>query len=148
MWKYVENNILNKKLWEELISYFPLKRHEPHRKWCLQQFFVAAGTSLQSCYEARIGDINRQTHTLSFDKTRITEKITCPTILLLLRVFVAVGTCVLSRFLAPNGWIHLTEPLSCSDRKDTHTDTQTDGRDFLSTPLKWTQVPWYTYQDS
>jgi hypothetical protein len=26
----------------------------------------------------------------------------------------------------------------------THTDTQTDGREFLITPLKWAQVPWYT----
>jgi hypothetical protein len=35
--------------WEEVIAYFPLIRHEPHRK-SLQQFFVAAGTSLSSCY--------------------------------------------------------------------------------------------------
>jgi hypothetical protein len=28
---------------------------------------------------------------------------------------------------------------------DTYTDTQTDGRDLWSTPLKWAQVSWYTY---
>jgi hypothetical protein len=31
--------ILNKKFWEELITYFPLMQHEPHRKQCVQQFF-------------------------------------------------------------------------------------------------------------
>jgi hypothetical protein len=29
---------LNKKFWEELIAYFPLIRHGPHRKRPLQQF--------------------------------------------------------------------------------------------------------------
>jgi hypothetical protein len=28
---------------------------------------------------------------------------------------------------------------------DAQTDTQTDGRDFWSTPLRWAQVPWYIY---
>jgi hypothetical protein len=31
----------NKKFWEELIAYFPLIRHGPHRKQRLQQIFVA-----------------------------------------------------------------------------------------------------------
>jgi hypothetical protein len=31
---------------------------------------------------------------------------------------------------APKGVIHLTEPLPSNDRRDTHTDTQTDGRDL------------------
>jgi hypothetical protein len=29
----------NKKFWEELIAYFPLTRHGPHRKRRVQQFF-------------------------------------------------------------------------------------------------------------
>jgi hypothetical protein len=32
--------------------------------------------------------------------------------------------------------------------KNTHTDTQTDGRDLKSTPLRWAQVRWCTYQVS
>jgi hypothetical protein len=44
-----------KKLWEELITYFPLIRHEPHRKRRLQQLCVAVGTSLPSCYLTMIG---------------------------------------------------------------------------------------------
>jgi hypothetical protein len=39
-----------------------------------------------------------------------------------------------------------TEPLPSKDRRDTHIDTHTDGRDLWSTPLRWAQVPWYTYQ--
>jgi hypothetical protein len=52
----------------------------------------------------------------------------------ILRVFVAVVTWLPSRCLATIG--------------DTHTDTQTDGRDFWSMPLRWAQLPWYTYQVS
>jgi hypothetical protein len=44
----------NKKLWEELIASFPVIRHGPHRKR-LQQFLVAAGTSLRGCYLVTIG---------------------------------------------------------------------------------------------
>jgi hypothetical protein len=40
----------NRKFWETLISYFPVIRHGSHRKRHLQHFFVAAGTSLLSCY--------------------------------------------------------------------------------------------------
>jgi hypothetical protein len=43
------NTTINKKLWEELLDYFPLIRHGPHRKRRLQQFFVAAGTSVPNC---------------------------------------------------------------------------------------------------
>jgi hypothetical protein len=32
-------SINNKKFWDELMAYFPLKWHGPHRKWRLQQFF-------------------------------------------------------------------------------------------------------------
>jgi hypothetical protein len=49
-------------------------------------------------------------------------------------VFVTAVTFLPSRCLATIG--------------DTYTDTQTDGRDFLIRPLRWAQVPWYTYQVS
>jgi hypothetical protein len=42
-------------------------RHGPHRKRSHQQFFVAVGTSLPSCY---LSTIDTQTQRLSFDKTR------------------------------------------------------------------------------
>jgi hypothetical protein len=45
----------NKKFREELIAYFPLIRHGPHRKRHLQQFLVAAGTCLSSRCLATIG---------------------------------------------------------------------------------------------
>jgi hypothetical protein len=53
-----------------------------------------------------------------------------PTILLLLRVFTAAGTCLPSRCLAMKGWIHFTLPLPSKDNRDTHIDTQTGGRDL------------------
>jgi hypothetical protein len=65
-----------------MIAYCPLIRHEPHIKRSLQQFFVAAGTSLPSCHLATISRYT-QTHGLSFDKTRTAQKTTRPTILLL-----------------------------------------------------------------
>jgi hypothetical protein len=50
-----KNVMINEKFWEGVISYFSLIRHGPHRKRRLQQFFVAAGTSLISCYPVTIG---------------------------------------------------------------------------------------------
>jgi hypothetical protein len=38
----------NKKFWEELMAYFPLIQHGPHRKRHLQQFLFPAGTCLPS----------------------------------------------------------------------------------------------------
>jgi hypothetical protein len=38
------------------------------------------------------------------------------------------------------GGIHFTEPLPRNDRRDTHTDTQIDGRDLGNTLLKWAQL--------
>jgi hypothetical protein len=49
--------VINKKFWEEPIAYFPLIRHEQHRKRRLQRIFVAAGTSLPSFYPAIKGVI-------------------------------------------------------------------------------------------
>jgi hypothetical protein len=108
---------LNKKFWEELITYFPLIRHGPQRKRRLQQFFVVSRTSLPSCYLATIGDTQTNRHTPSI-------------ILLLLRVFIATGTCSLIRLLEMKQGIQFTEPLLTNDRRDTNTDTQTDGRDL------------------
>jgi hypothetical protein len=60
---------------------------------------------------------------------------TCPTILLLLLVFVAAGKCLQSRYLAVKWGMHFIEPLASNDRRDAHADTQTDGRDLWSTPF-------------
>jgi hypothetical protein len=68
---------------------------------------------------------------------------TCPTILVLLLIFVSAGTCSSSRCLAMKGGIQYTKPLLSNDRRDTHTDTQTGGRGLWSTPLSWAKVPWY-----
>jgi hypothetical protein len=103
---------------EELIAYFPLIRHWAHRKQRLQQFFIAAGTSLPSSYLATIGGYT--------DRARHR----CPTILLLLLVFFAAGTCLPSRCLATKGGMHFTEPLPSNNRRDRHTDTHINGRDL------------------
>jgi hypothetical protein len=50
--------MLNKKFWEELIAYFPFIRHGANIKRRLQKFFIAAGTSLPSCYLATKGGIH------------------------------------------------------------------------------------------
>jgi hypothetical protein len=86
--------IRNKKFWEELIAYFPLIRHTPYRKRCLQQF-IAAGMFLLFLLSNDRG-IRRQTH-----------RHTRPTILLLLRVFIDEGTCFPSRCLAMKVGIHI-----------------------------------------
>jgi hypothetical protein len=78
-----------------------------------------------------------QTHRLSFDKLRIAYKITCPTILLSLHAFLAMGMCLPSHCIAPKGVIRLIQPLPCNHRRDTHTDTQADRRDLQGMPLKW-----------
>jgi hypothetical protein len=53
---------------------------------------------------------------------------TRPSIPLLLCVFVTAGRSLPSRCLAAEGGIHFTEALLSNDRKDTHTDTQSDLR--------------------
>jgi hypothetical protein len=127
---YSCNRRVNKKFWKELIAYFPLTGHGPHRKRRLQQLFAAAGPYLPSYYLATTGE---------YTNTRVQQ-------FFLLCVFVAVRTCLPSRCLAMKGGIHFAEPLSSNDRRDTH--TQTDGRDLGSRPMRWAQVPWYTYQIS
>jgi hypothetical protein len=63
---------------------------------------------------------------------RQTHRHTRPTILLLalLHVLVATGTCLASRRPAIKGGLHFAEPLPVNNRRDTHTDTRTDGRDL------------------
>jgi hypothetical protein len=65
---------------------FPFIRHGPRRKLRFQQFFVTAGTCLPN------RDTQREPQTF-FDMTRTTQKKTRPTILLLLLLIVAQGTC-------------------------------------------------------
>jgi hypothetical protein len=55
-----------------------------------QNVFIAAGTCLPSDYLATVADKATQTYRISINKTRTTQKMTRPTILLLLKVFVAV----------------------------------------------------------
>jgi hypothetical protein len=60
---------------------------------------------------------------------RQTNRNTRPTILLLLRAFVVVGTCRQSRCLAMNRGMDFTKPLPSNEKRNTHVDTQTDERD-------------------
>jgi hypothetical protein len=114
----------NKKFWEQLIAYFPLILHGPHRKRRLQQIFVAPGKSLLRCYLVTIrGYTDRPTD------TRVQKFFYC-------------RGCIRCR-----GNV-LTEPLPGNDRRHIHTDSQTDGREFMNTPLRWARVPCYTYQVS
>jgi hypothetical protein len=92
------------KFWEELISYFPLLQYGPHRKQ-LQRFFIAAGTFLRNCYITAI------------------KEYTDRPIDLLVQQFFFVA-CIFCR-----GNV-FTEPLPNNESRDTHVDTQTDGRDL------------------
>jgi hypothetical protein len=51
--------------------------------------------------------MGRSSGQISFDTTYIARKTTRPTIILLLRVFVAAGTCLPSCCLARIGWVHI-----------------------------------------
>jgi hypothetical protein len=95
MWReHTRQGKIYKKFLEELIACFLLIRHVPHRKRHLQQFFVAARTSLPSCYLATIGGYTD-------------PQAQPPTILLLLLVFIDAGTCLPSGCLAMKGGITL-----------------------------------------
>jgi hypothetical protein len=63
-------------------------------------------------------------------ESSISKQINCNPTVLLMCVFVAVGMCLLNRCLAVKGGIHFIEPLSINDKRDSHTDTQTDWRDL------------------
>jgi hypothetical protein len=51
--------------------------------------------------------IHRQIHRLLFGKTRTAQKLTRPTALPFLRVFLAAGTCLPSSYLAIKGGIYI-----------------------------------------
>jgi hypothetical protein len=76
--------ILNKKFWEELIAYFPLIRHAPHRKRRLQLIFFCRGNVFIEPLPSKDGGggYTDKPHRLSFDTTRTAQKTTRPTILL------------------------------------------------------------------
>jgi hypothetical protein len=59
----------------------------------------------------------RQFHRLSFGRTRVAQT------------------------SSRRAFLHWTLP--STDRRDTRTDTQTDGRDLWSGPLRWAQLSWY-----
>jgi hypothetical protein len=80
-------------------------------------------------YLVTIGGLTRQTH-----------RHTRPAVHLLLHVHYVAGTCLQNRCLAMIEWVHFTEPFPNNDRRDTHTDAQTDGRNLCSMPLRWAQV--------
>jgi hypothetical protein len=108
----------NKKFSEELIACFPLVQLGLHRKRHLQQLFVAAKTSYPSVTWQREGDTQTdlQTH--------------------------ASNNSYNVAFIHFRGNV-FSEPFPSNDRRNTHADTQTDGRDLWSTPLRLTHVPWY-----
>jgi hypothetical protein len=107
-WKLAIKLFKKNKFREELIGYFPLI-YGPHRKPFHQQFFVAAGTSLLSCYLATIGEYT-DGRTGPIENDESSNSSIAAYILCLGKVF--------------------TEPLPSNDRRGTHTDTQTDGRDL------------------
>jgi hypothetical protein len=51
-------------LWEELIDYFPLMLHKPHKNQPLKQFIVAVGTRLTYRCLAKIGPTHIDAQTL------------------------------------------------------------------------------------
>jgi hypothetical protein len=97
---------LNNKLWEKLIAYFSLILHGPHRKRHLQHFFVAAETSLPSCYPATIrGYTDRPTDSplighgpIENDESNNSSIVAC--------VFVAAVTFLPSRCLSTYTYRH------------------------------------------
>jgi hypothetical protein len=93
---------MNKKFWEELTIYFLWYGTD-----CIENNI--SNNSLPSCYLAIIG--NTQTHRHMH-----------PTVLLLLLLFVVVGTCLPSHCLAMKWRIYFTELLSGKDKRDTYTD--------------------------
>jgi hypothetical protein len=131
---------INKMFLEGLITYFPLIWHAPHWKRRFQQCFVAAATFLPSCYLATIGgytDRRSDSPLISHgphSKWRVQQFFYCSVHRYRGNVFTE---------LLPSTGINLTQPLPCND-----TATHNDGRDLWSTPLRWVQVSWYTYQVS
>jgi hypothetical protein len=83
-----------------------------------------------------------------------------------MRIYIYMNRVILSTIsilIINNQGVQITgyDPLLSNDRgiftepsrylttiRDTHTDTQTDERNLLIRPLRWAQVPRYTYQVS
>jgi hypothetical protein len=97
-----------KKFWEELIAYFPTLPTILH---CRRNVFIKQRR------------IHRQIQWLSFDRAQTAQKMKRPTVLLLLRVLVALGTCLPSRCLVPKIGIHLTKQLPSNDHGNSHRHT-------------------------
>jgi hypothetical protein len=123
-------NNVKRQVLEELIEYFRVIRHGPHRKRSLQIFFVAAEHLHWVLNWQRYDD----TQTNALNNSSMVAYILC--------------------------WGNLfTEPLpsnerrdtlyrcfTINNRRDTYTEAQTDVRDSWSTELRCVRVPWYTYQ--
>jgi hypothetical protein len=122
---------VNKKFWEDLIAYFPLIWRGPHWKDASSNPLLPWERVYRATAYEQQGDI--QTHQVSFGMTWTTQKTMHPTILLLLGVFIAMVTCLLSCCLATIG--------------EGYTYRHTDS-DLWSTPLRWALVPWHAYQVS
>jgi hypothetical protein len=110
---------------------FPLIRYGQHRKWGLQKFFIAMGMSLPSCHLAtREEYIEPQTYKPN-------------------NYSIAVGIrCCMNVFHMLFAQHKMDGYAACNDRRNTHTNTQNDGRDLWSTLLRWAQLPLYTHQVS
>jgi hypothetical protein len=97
------------KFCEELLVYFPLIRHESHRKRRVQQLFYCCGKIFIEPLPSNDRGMHKRTH-----------RHKRPTYIQFLRVFIAVGTCLLSRCLGMKRGICSTEPLRSNERRDTY----------------------------
>jgi hypothetical protein len=117
--------MINKKLWERLTAYSLLIQHGQSTKRHLQDFFVAAGT----CYPIRClattrGDTDSPLIGHGSHRKRCVQRF-----------------CYYVYSLSQGRLIR--QPLPSNGRGDTHTDTETDGRE----PLRWAHIPLYTWKN-
>jgi hypothetical protein len=63
----VSSHVLKKRFSEEIITYFPLIRHWPHRKRRIEKFFAAVGTSLPRCNLSMIRGCTDKARELLYD---------------------------------------------------------------------------------
>jgi hypothetical protein len=96
----------SKKFWEELIDHFPSIQHIMHWKRRSQQFFIATGTSLPSCYLATIWGYKHRPIGSSLIDIDRTEN-DASKILASLLAFIAAGTCLPNRCLTTRGGMHI-----------------------------------------
>jgi hypothetical protein len=105
-----------KKFWEELSTYFPSIQYRPHRKQCLQQFFIAVWTCLPSHCLAMIGDTQTDPQTLLWYNMDCIENN-------------ASNNSSIVACIRHHGNMS-TKPLPNNSREHTHTGTQTHERDL------------------